>query len=115
MPSFLTPCELYAARKLGSKLTRALSDLAEARTAAGALGQDVLRGLGAGTIFPLLTDFEPRILALRDAVRANVPASLTQQGWEARADERRLGEKGEVLDALSAPGPSIEKQSPEIT
>lgn len=109
----LSPAEAYCARKLGSKLTRALMDLAEARTAAGALGQDVLRGLGVGTIFPLLTDIEPRILALRDAVRANVPASLTSQRWEANADERRLGERGEVLDALSPPGPAETQLMPK--
>lgn len=96
----LTSAEFYAARKLGSKLTRALVDLAEARIAAAALGQDVLRDMGAGTIFPLLSDVEPRLAAFRDAIRASVPAALGAVKWEAAADEKRLGDAGAVLGKL---------------
>jgi hypothetical protein len=96
----LTSAEAYAARKMGSKLTRALADLAEARIAAAALGQDVLRDLGVGTIFPLLTDFEPRLAALRDAVRLRVPAALGAVKWEAASEEKRLGDPGAVLGKL---------------
>lgn len=79
MIRILTDSEKYAARKLGSKLTRVLCDLAEAKTAAGALDQEVLRQLGAGTFFPFIMDIEPKIEAMRNMVRANVPAAGPQQ------------------------------------
>lgn len=92
----LTNAELYAARKLGSKLTRALCDIAEARLAAGALDQEVLRQLGVGTFFPFIMDIEPKIEAMRNMVRANVPAAGPQQRWESE----RIGDPGVILGKL---------------
>jgi hypothetical protein len=78
----LTPTELYTARKLGSKLTRAVHALNEARTAAGALGQDVLRELGIAHFFPEVTSLQARIQSMRDAVRDVVPAAEGTKSWE---------------------------------
>lgn len=67
--------EVFAARKLGSKITRALFSLDEAMQTAHALGQERLRLMSVPHLRPAMKAIVDQLRALRDGIRFAVPAT----------------------------------------
>lgn len=80
----LTSTEQYAARKMGSKLARALFALSEAQTAARALGQDCLREMDVAHFMPQCESLMRQVTELHRVVRAAAPAPGSVKQWEER-------------------------------